>query len=279
MKRWLLPILFVLFALLFLISVWLLADYYLASHRNKDQFAQLAQIMAQSTLQPEPSATKLDGEALPPEETAPAGPVYVTVTNPETGEQSEILPEFARLYGMNEHIVGWLSIDDTGINYPVMQTPDTPNYYLYTGFDRQYSRHGCIYVRETCDVFTPSDNVTIYGHRMGDGTMFNALHDYADPEFYDAHRYITFNTLKERHTYEILCVFRISSSVGHPFQFQEFTNAADAAEFADYIRSCKSYALYDTGVTAEYGDKLITLATCEYTQVNGRLVVVAKRVT
>ena len=275
MKRWIFTFLLIFFALAFLVSAWLLVDYWKDSRQQKDDFQKLAQIMEQSAA----SKSKPQEEApLPDDETAPAESLFVTVSDPDTGEAVSVLPEFAQLYTMNNHIVGWISIEDTDINYPVMQTPDSPDYYLYKGFDRAYSRYGCIYVREECDVFAPSDNITIYGHRMGDGTMFNDLHDYADPDFYEGHRYIDFSTLKEQHTYEIAYVFRISSTVGHPFQFQEFTDAESEEEFAEFIESCRDYALYDTGVTPAYGDKLITLATCEYTRLNGRLVVVARRV-
>ncbi len=275
MKRWILPVLLVIFTLAFLVSAWLLVDYWMDSCQQKNDFHKLAQIMEQSAV----SKTDLQPNVeLPEEEIGPTEPVLATVTDPDTGETVSLLPEFAQLYTMNNHIVGWISIADTDINYPVMQTPDSRDYYLYKGFDRVYSRHGCIYVREECDVFAPSDNITIYGHRMGDGTMFNDLHDYADPDFYEDHRYILFNTLTERHTYEIAYIFRISSTVGYPFQFQEFTDAANEAEFNAFIENCRDYALYDTGVTPAYTDKLITLATCEYTRTNGRLVVVARRI-
>lgn len=270
MKRWILIALFVFFALAFLVSAWLMTDYWLDANKQQKEFRDLADIMEKATIPTEVDPEKTDD--------VPEEPVYVTLTDPDSGEEIQVLPEFAELYTMNNHIVGWIHIDDTQINYPVMQTPDSPDYYLYKDYDRTYSRHGCIYVREACDVFAPSDNITIYGHRMGDGTMFNDLHRYADVEFYEDHRYISFNTLKERHTYEIAYIFRISSTVGYPFQFQEFTDASDETEFEKFIENCQSYALYDTGVTPAYGDKLITLATCEYTRLNGRLVVVARRV-
>lgn len=282
MKRWLFTVLIILFSLIFLVSGYFLLDYYLASRKNKNTFDELSQIMNQAmppvTEPVSGPSQQPDDPNAPSPETEPTAPALVEVTNPDTGETLMVLPEFAELYNLNNHIVGWIKIGDTDINYPVMQTPNMTDYYLYRGYDRQYSRHGCIYVREECDVFTPSDNITIYGHRMGDGTMFNDLHDYADPDFYEENRYITFNTLTERHTYEIFSIFRVSSTVGHPFQYHMFVDAADEEEFNEFIANCHAYSSYDTGVTASYGDKLITLSTCEYTQVNGRLVVVAKRI-
>ena len=275
MKKWLFHGLLVVFFLMFLGSAFLILRYFAQSRQQKSAFQDLADIMYEATV-PANAHTSQQQDAPPADGTdTPASP-YVEVTDPETGEVLQLLPEFARLYTINNHLVGWISIPGTVMDYPVMQTPDTADYYLYKGFDRQYSRHGCIYIKEDCDVFAPSDNLTIYGHRMGDGTMFNVLHEYADRDFYEDHRYITFNTLFTRHKYEIISVFRISSSVGHPFQYQNFVDAADEEEFQDFMDNCSAYALYDTGVSAAYGDKLITLSTCEYTRANGRLVVVAK---
>lgn len=276
MKRWLTNLLIVIFAVIFLVSGYFLLDYFLESGKQKSQFENLANLMEQATTPSlDSNRSPSDGDA----PTDPTEPALVSVQDPETGETVQVLPEFAELYVMNNDIVGWISIDDTSINYPVMQTPDSTDYYLYRDFSKEYSNHGCIYVREECDVFAPSDNLTIYGHRMGDGTMFNDLHKYDKKSFWEEHRYITFNTLTEHHTYEILFVFRIESSVDSPFLYHLFVDAADQDHFDSYIENCRSYALYDTGGDAQYGDKLITLSTCEYTQVNGRFVVVAKRVT
>ena len=273
MKPWLRTLLIVVFAVIFIISGYFLLDYYIASHKQKAQFSQLADLMEQTS--GTNARTPTDPDAQQPIPTSP----YVEVTDPETGEIVEVLPEFAQLYPMNNDIVGWIRIADTNIDYPVMQTPDTPDYYLYKDFNKEYSRHGCVYIREACDVFAPSDNLTIYGHRMGDGTMFNDLHKYEKKSFWEEHRYITFNTLTQYATYEVLFVFRIESSFDSPFQYHLFVDATHQDHFDSYIENCRAYALYDTGVDAQYGDKLITLSTCEYTHVNGRFVVVAKKIS
>jgi len=276
MKSWLRTVLLIFFAGVFLVSGYFLLDYFWESGKQKTAFNELAEIMEQATVPTLPAA---ETPTVPGEAVQPTEPVFVSVVDPETGESVEVLPEFAELYVKNNDIVGWMTIDGTNVNYPVMQTPDSTDFYLYKDFEKKYSRHGCVYVREECDVFAPSDNLTIYGHRMGDGTMFNDLHKYESKSFWEDHRYITFNTLKQRQTYEIIFVFRIESSFDSPFQYHLFVDAADQDHFDSYIENCRSYALYDTGVEAGYGDKLITLSTCEYTQVNGRFVVVAKRIS
>lgn len=180
---------------------------------------------------------------------------------------------------MNTDLVGWIQIPDTNINYPVMQSTVVKNYYLYVNFKNEYSNHGSIYVREECDVTKPSDNVTIYGHHTSVGTMFGNLDKFVDKNFWEEHKTFTFDTLTEYHTYEIIAVFRTSANIGEGFAYHHFVDAANEAEFDEFVATCKSLAYYDTGLTAEYGDKLICLSTCEYTLNNGRLVVLAKRIS
>ena len=203
-----------------------------------------------------------------------------SATEPEATEPT-MLPELADLYEQNKDLVGWISIEDTNINYPVVQSVDRQDFYLKHAFDGSYSDYGCPYVQEDCDVQEPSDNLVIYGHHMSNGSMFAHLEKFKSKDFWSEHRMITFNTLTDKQEYEIVAVFRTVVYTDSPeaFKFYRFIDAESANEFDDFIAKCKELSFYDTGVTAEYGDKLITLSTCEYSRNNSRLVVVAKRIT
>ena len=191
-------------------------------------------------------------------------------------EEENILTEYGELYLKNTDMVGWLSIAGTTLNYPVMQTPNEPNYYLKHNFEKEYSDLGTPYIQENCDL-TGSDNLVIYGHHINGGKMFGALEDYKSQSFYEEHKTIQFDTLTQRGVYEIIAVFKTVAYSSQGFRYYDFVNAESEDEFNDYIQKCKELALYETGVTAEYGDRLITLSTCEYSAQNGRLVVVAKK--
>lgn len=185
--------------------------------------------------------------------------------------------KYKAIYEQNSDFVGWISIDGTNIDYPVMQTIDEPNYYLKRSFEKQYSDYGVPYVQENCDLGL-SDNCVIYGHHMNNGSMFADLCKYADEDFYRGHKTIRFNTLSGFGEYEVVAVFKTAAYSEQGFKYYHFVNADSAVDFDAYIAKCKELALYDTGVTAEYGDKLITLSTCEYSRHNGRMVVVAKKI-
>ena len=198
-------------------------------------------------------------------------------TQPEIALQSSVQPTSRNLYLENADMVGWILIEDTNIDYPVMQTPTDPTYYLKHNFEKAYSDLGVPYIQEDCDL-AASDNLIIYGHHIKGQKMFGALESYKDKDFYEEHKSIQFDTLTEQAEYEIVAVFKTVAYSSEGFRYYDFVDAEDEKAFDEYVSKCKEFALYDTGVTAEYGDKLITLSTCEYSAQNGRLVVVAKKI-
>lgn len=227
------------------------------------------------------------GETASPDadtDTDRAGHIFYRAEDSESGEtielaESDILPEYLAVYELNNDMVGWLSIEGTNVNYPVMQSPYEDDYYLKRNFNKEKSSRGCLYVREECNVFAPSDNLIIYGHNMRDGSMFGTLMNYRSQSYWKNHDTIIFDTLTEHHTYKIFAVFTTTATVGKGFSYHQFVDAANEDEFNEFVNTCKELALYDTGITPEYGDKLICLSTCEYSQTNGRLVVMAVRVS
>lgn len=117
--------------------------------------------------------------ALVQDETPPADEPQET--EPPQPEQTAF-EKYAAVYEQNSDFVGWISIEGTNIDYPVMQTVDNPNYYLKRSFEKQYSDYGVPYVQENCDLGL-SDNCVIYGHHMNNGSMFANLCEYENEDF------------------------------------------------------------------------------------------------
>lgn len=199
--------------------------------------------------------------------------------NPDSGMDvsSLIHPGLAALHKENQDCFGWIRIEGTMIDYPVMHRPSEESYYLHRDFYGEYSANGSLFLSEACDPEI-SDNLVIYGHHMKSGKMFAALEKYKEPAFYEGHPEISFYTLYGKETYRIFSVFCTSVGAGDGFPYYTFIKARDMDEYREFIRDVKGLSLYDTGVTADYGDKLLTLSTCEYSQKNGRFVAVAKRI-
>ena len=214
-------------------------------------------------------------EATDPKETVPAEP-EPTEPEPTEPEEPQILFEYQLLHAVNNDMVGWMEIPGTKVSYPVVQSCYEPNFYLRRNFWQTGATCGTLYAREKCDIFLPADNITIYGHNMSNGTMFADLHKYKDPAFWESHRYMRFDTIYERHEYEIFAVFVSSAdmSIGYPYHI--FDVADDQAEYDAHIEKLLSLSLYDTGIKPQYGEKIITLSTCDKSIDQGRLVVVAR---
>ena len=203
----------------------------------------------------------------------------IVTTNTEDKNEDIIeIIDLNELYKINSDLVGWIKIDGTRIDYPVMQNED---YYLRRNIYKNYSYYGTPYLAKYCDIKN-SDNLVIYGHHINNNAMFGELENYKKKSFYNNHKYIKFYTLEKEltveHVYEVIVIFKTVVYSDNGFKYYSFNNAKNSQDFNDYVSMCKQLQLYETGKTANYGDKLITLSTCEYSRKNGRIVVVAKKI-
>lgn len=267
MKKIVYTLTVVVLVLVFGVSAFLVGKYMIESKAQAEKNAALAQLK-DSVKETAPASTD-------PEETVPEA----TFGEVEVRDENGMLIEYAEIYAQNPDLVGWIRIDGTKLDNPVMQTPDNPNYYLDHDFYGERSDWGAIYAREECDINEPSDNITLYGHNMRDGSMFAAANAYTDKATWENNPLIFFDTLYEYHVYKIFAVFKTSASLGKGFTYHNMIEASDKEDFDEFVATCKDLAFYDTGITPEYGDKIICLSTCEYTLENGRLVIAAVRIS
>ena len=199
------------------------------------------------------------------------------ISQGKSEEDKEDTIDMQSLYSINNDIIGWIKIDDTQINYPVMQTKDRPNYYLRKDFYNNYSQWGTPYLSENCDIKT-SDNLIIYGHHIKNYKMFGELEKYKEKKYYESHKIIKFYTMDKSEEYEIIFVFTTTVYDNKGFKYYQYFNLKSKNEFDTFINKCKELSIYNTNKAVEYGDKFITLSTCEYSRTNGRLVIVAKKI-
>lgn len=214
MKKKICMILIAVFVAVLGTSTFFIINHYKEANKQAELYGELANLV---------NATAQTDAATEPAEQIPYS------------EEKMLLPELAELYHQNGDLVGWISIADTNINYPVMQSVNEPNFYLKHGFDKAYSDYGCPYVQEDCDVQEPSDNLVIYGHHMSNGSMFAYLEKFKSKDFWSEHRMITFNTLTDKQEYEIVAVFRTVVYTDSPeaFKFYRFIDAESTNEFDD----------------------------------------------
>lgn len=202
-----------------------------------------------------------------------------TITLEEEKEKPPILAKYETLYKKNKKLIGWLKIDDTNIDYPVMQTVNN-EYYLDHNFNQEYDKNGSLFLDKDCNAAFPNTNMIIYGHHMKSGKMFGNLNYYSKESYYKEHPRIQFDTIYEEGLYDIMYVFRsrIYNEDEVVFKYYKFLDVNSEDEFYSAMDEMARMSLYDTGVTAAYGDKLITLSTCDSSEEDGRFVVVAKKI-
>jgi len=209
------------------------------------------------------------------------------ITNKELDAQKEItsirelelLPQFTKLYQENQDIIGWLSIEGTKVDYPIMYTPNNPEYYIHKNFVKEYEKRGLPFLDGNTEI-KDSKNYIIYGHNMGDGTGFKDILKYENEDFYKEHPRIRFDTLYELGEYEVVAAFysKIYYDDEDVFKYYKYINILDDTSFDEYQKNIKALSLYDTNITLRQSDKLITLSTCSYHIKEGRFVVVAKKI-
>lgn len=194
---------------------------------------------------------------------------------------SKNIIKLKELQEVNSDIVALIRIEGTNINYPVLQGKDNI-YYMTHNYKKKKSKNGALFLDKGYDWSLPSTNLLIYGHNnIGSNEMFAELMRYKKESFYKKHKIIDFITDEEEEKYEIISVFLSKVYYKHEknvFRYYYFINANNKQDFDEYVSNCKKSSLYEITERAEYGDKLMTLSTCEYSRTNGRLVVVAKKI-
>lgn len=211
--------------------------------------------------------------------TATAEPTAQPSPTPFVLTRELILPEYQELYDINPELIGWLTIDETSIDYPVMQSAH-PDYYLTHDFYGNKNSNGTLVMDEHCDVYKPSRSLLIHGHNMKNGKMFKALLSYASESFGMKHLTIRFDTLVDHREYQLVAAFysKLYDEESEEEGFRYYVNVQDANSAAYFVNGLRSERRYDTGVEFGINDEYIVLSTCSYHVTDGRFVVVAKRV-
>lgn len=195
------------------------------------------------------------------------------------GQTDAETKNFDNLLEINPYTVGWISIDGTVIDYPVVWYQGNNSYFLRRDFYQNSNQHGTIFVDGNADPSKPSDNLTLYGHNMKDGLMFGALPNYQELDYYLEHPIISFDTIYGEGDYAIFAVFVANtlSSQGDVFPYTTFIDAQTDDIYRSFVENVKVRSLIDTGIDVQPGDELITLSTCLYDFDEERLVVVARK--
>ena len=160
---------------------------YLDAKNSVEQFDELTDLIADVETGPETKS---------PEESESTEEPELSAEELAAAQAALAHEKYGALFEQNEDFIGWIKIDGTKIDYPVMQSPNNPDYYLKHSFEKAYSDYGVPYIDEACATGI-SNNLVIYGHHMKNGTMFSDLCNYTDADFCKEHPIINFDTLTD----------------------------------------------------------------------------------
>lgn len=234
-------------------------------YKQKEKYDALAEFLIENTTDNNPQRVEIENSIEPPQ-------VIPTAR----------MEKIKELHNNNSDIVGWIEIPNTTINYPVLKGTDN-SFYLNHDYEKKFSTLGSIFIDKDVDIERPSTNILMYGHRNKSNMMFEQVYKYRSEAFYKEHPEIRFTTLNNDSEYAVIGAMYAKSYEfnedldGSAFKFYNFIEANNEEEFDNYINNIKNNSVYNIDETAHYGDELITLSTCEYSQKNGRFIVVAKK--
>ena len=274
-------IIYLLLSVLIVLSLIYIINFFLLKQEAKEQSKLLSaiEIYEKEGTKEVVQNTAEDGEENIESESEEKGETITTEDTKEQNEKIERMLQVKQLQAQNADIVGWLEIENTNINYPVLQGTDN-SYYMTHNYKKEKSKNGSIFLNSDYNWNIPSNNLLIYGHNLGNGMMFQELLKYEKERFYQEHPIIRFTTAKEDAEYEIISVFKSRvyyKSEKNVFRYYYFINSKSEEEYNQFVKNAKNASLYSIDATASYGDQLITLSTCSYYIEDGRFAVVGRK--
>ena len=212
------------------------------------------------------------GDRLPMQSSTENGEGSYNAENSEENQNSEWIPfvNFDELNVRFPGIIGWIRLEGTPIDYPIMQWTDNL-FFLSHLPDGTSHRSGSIFMDFRNEADFSDRNTIVYGHESRTGDMFGTLKYFREQDFYDTNKVIYIYTPERDYQLIIFAVHLMDSAVEQPR-----ITFADDEQFADYLSTVKSRSIISSNVEAEADDRIVTLATCAYDFNNARLVVVGK---
>ena len=261
MKNWLRKLLRIVFVVIFLIAIGQVIHLML-DNRDAEQANSHAQSIAgaiptttaETTTEPAPSTTEPKSTETTPPETTPPETTEATLPPDENISYLQQLDILA-LREVNKDVIGWIYIPDTKVNYPLLHTSDNERY-LHTTWDGKYNAAGSIFLETQCSPYLTNFNTIIYGHNMGNGSMFAALKLYRDYDFYEEHPYVYIVRHDAIYRYEVFSTYE--AGVRTDTYRLRFTEHAKKQALYHYTNS----SVWDAALTPTSDDLILTLSTC-----------------
>ena len=255
-KLW--AVVWVISLVLVIVALSVLCGYLYRMYTAGKSYDDIALIMRQGSETPDTPISSLMSES---ETAAESSSKASSATSSKKPDAVNGDVNFTELWKVNTDIYAWIKIPNTNIDYPVLQTAGDDAFYLDHNYKKEYEFAGSIYSEKLNKKDFSDPNTVLYGHNMLNGTMFRHLHNFRDPEFFDANPYIYIYLPDRTLTYEIFSAYEYDDR--HILYSFDFSNKDVFAEYLEYATNPTESMMYNTrdiNVTAD--DKIITLSTC-----------------
>lgn len=200
--------------------------------------------------------------------------LYNNLRNDYCNENKEV--DLDELRKINQDIIGWIRIENTPVDYPVLGSED----YLYKNYKGEYSKYGSIFTDNSSKLEENPQNIILHGHHMNNGSMFAAICDFADLTFYKANPTFIFDTIYGKGKWKVISVFKTNTDPeqGEIFNYLISDFGTKKDNFLEFIYQVRLRSIIDIPVDVNEDDKIVTLSTCSYELKDFRTVVVARKV-
>ena len=257
MKKEILIVLSVVLVVVIVASGLWLGYYAVDSQHQKQTYETLAEDFL---LEEAPSLSL--AEKVSPEEPPTTQETMVTLTTAPPRH------DLAALQSENPDCVGWLTIPDTTVDYPVVWTPENPEHYLRRDFYGNHASGGTPFLDGRNQAQAKGQNLILYGHNMLDGSMFKPVLQYFTPNFQVTHEDIYLELNGAQYHYQVLAALETSSRS----LVYTYTDLSGSTEMEDF----RAMLLEETGLDAiPQTEGYLTLSTCNNQGGNSRVLVIA----
>ena len=173
-----------------------------------------------------------------------------------TNEYTVLDVDFDNLQKTNNETIGWIYLENSSINYPVVKGSNN-DFYLRHSLDKSYNTAGWIFADYRCNPDFSSKNTTIYGHNRKDTSMFATLKNVINEDWYSNSKYLTIATPEGNRIYEVFSTYKIKAET-----YYSTPNFSTEEEYIDFLNTLKSRSVHDFGVSLNSMDNIVTLSTC-----------------
>ena len=254
---------------IFLYSAYQIAAYLYDNYKSESTYDKIREEYEKQLEQEKEASLTTDQPSNNPN--TPVTPNTPKPNTPNLSGKRMLMDRYNSLLEINKDVVGWISVPNTVIGYPVVQADDN-DFYLRRNIHGERATAGTIFMDYRSDARAEGKHIILYGHHMRNGSMFKDLVKYKEEDFFRNQGNIRFNTLYEEIEWEVFSIYVADADFN--YRQTEFTSGENYIKF---LKKLQNESMFNKGIELTENDQILTLSTCTYEYDDARFVVHARR--